>query len=102
MIVVFGSIGADLVTNVSHIPHPGETVLCEGYIVVPGSKGGNQAVAAVRAGSKTVHVGSVGRDGFADLALSTLRESGVDLGHVAVIDKPTAVALITVDEKAEN
>jgi ribokinase len=102
MIIVFGSVGADLVTNVSHIPHPGETVLCEGYIVVPGSKGGNQAVAAARAGSPVQHVGSCGDDGFAPLALSIMKEAGVDLTHVATISRPTAVALITVDEKAEN
>ena len=64
MIVVFGSLGVDLVTNVSHIPHPGETVLCEGYIIVPGGKGGNQAVAAARAGSKTRLIGSCGNDGL--------------------------------------
>jgi ribokinase len=102
MIIVFGSVGVDLVTNVSHIPHPGETVLCEGYFVVPGSKGGNQAVAAARAGSNVVHVGSCGDDGFAPLAVSIMKEAGVDLTHVAMIAKPTAVALITVDERAEN
>lgn len=102
MIIVFGSIGVDLVTRVAHIPHPGETVLCEGYIVVPGSKGANQAVAAARAGSSVVHVASCGNDGFAPLAVSTMKEAGVDLTHIASIDRPTAVALITVDDKAEN
>lgn len=102
MIVVFGSIGVDLVTNVSHIPHPGETVLCEGYIVVPGAKGANQALAAARAGSKVAFVASCGNDGFAPLAVSMLAEAGVDLTHVATVGKPTAVALITVDQRAEN
>ena len=102
MIIVFGSIGVDLVTNVEHIPHPGETVLCEGYFVVPGSKGANQAVAAARAGSNVMHVASCGNDGFATLALSIMKEAGVDLAHVATVAKPTAVALITVDQKAEN
>jgi ribokinase len=102
MIIVFGSIGVDLVTNVEHIPHPGETVLCEGYFVVPGSKGANQAVAAARAGSNVVHVASCGNDGFAPLAVSIMKEAGVDLTHVATVAKPTAVALITVDARAEN
>ena len=102
MIVVFGSLGVDLVTNVSHIPHPGETVLCEGYIIVPGAKGGNQAVAAARAGSPTRFIGSCGNDGFAGLATSIMKEAGVDLSKLATVAKPTAVALITVDEKAEN
>jgi ribokinase len=102
MIIVFGSIGVDLVTNVEHIPHPGETVLCEGYFVVPGSKGANQAVAAARAGSGVVHVASCGDDGFAPLAVSIMKEAGVDLTHVATVARPTAVALITVDANAEN
>ena len=102
MIIVFGSIGVDLVTNVEHIPHPGETVLCEGYFIVPGSKGANQAVAAARAGSNVMHVASCGDDGFAPLAVSIMKAAGVDLTYVATIARPTAVALITVDEKAEN
>jgi ribokinase len=102
MIVVFGSLGVDLVTNVSHIPHPGETVLCEGYFMVPGGKGANQAVSAARAGSRTAIIGSRGNDGFADLALSVMKEAGVDVSAVVPVDKPTCVALITVDEKAEN
>jgi ribokinase len=102
MIVVFGSVGVDLVTNVAHIPHPGETVLCEGYFIVPGAKGGNQALAAARAGSSTKFVASCGDDGFASLAVSMLRDANVDLHGVTTVPKPTAVALITVDEKAEN
>lgn len=102
MIVVFGSLGVDLVTNVAHIPQPGETVLCEGYFIVPGAKGGNQAVAAARAGSKTRFIGSCGTDGFAEQATSIMRAAGVDLSALAHVDKPTAVALITVDVKGEN
>lgn len=102
MIVVFGSVAVDVVTNVAHIPHPGETVLCEGYALIPGSKGGNQALAAVRAGSKVSHVGTCGNDSFAPLATSIMRESGVDLTHLRSIDKPTAICLISVDQNAEN
>jgi ribokinase len=102
MVVVFGSTGVDLVTRVDHIPHPGETVVCEDYLVVPGSKGANQAVAAARAGSRAAHVASCGDDGFAPLAVSILKEAGVELGHLATVPKPTGVALITVDAKGEN
>ena len=102
MIVVFGSLGVDLVTNVSHIPHPGETVLCEGYFMVPGGKGANQAVAAARAGSKTAIIGSRGNDGFADLAVSVMVEAGVDISGLRSVERPTAVALITVEESGEN
>ncbi len=102
MVIVFGSIGVDLVTRVDSLPHAGETVLCEDYLVVPGSKGANQAVAAARAGSRTAHVASCGDDGFAPLAISIMKEAAVELGHLATVPKPTGVALITVDAKGEN
>jgi len=102
MIVVFGSVAVDLVTNVSHIPRPGETLLCKGYVLVPGSKGANQAVAAARAGSKVAHVGTCGSDAFAPLATAIMRDSGVDLTHLRTIDGPTGICLVTVDSKAEN
>jgi ribokinase len=102
MIVVFGSVAVDLVANVPRIPRPGETVLCRGYAVLPGSKGANQAVAAARAGSRVVHVATCGNDAFATAATSVLRSSGVDLAHLRTIDGPTGVCLVAVDPNAEN
>lgn len=102
MIVVFGSLSADLVTRVERIPRPGETVLCGGYVVVPGGKGANQAVAAARAGARVALVGSRGDDAFGEVAVSLLRQAGVDLGPLATIDRPTGLALISVDEGGEN
>ncbi len=51
MIVVFGSINADLVIEVATLPRPGETVLGPDDRAVPGGKGANQALAARRAGA---------------------------------------------------
>ncbi len=73
MIVVFGSINVDLTFRVDHQPAPGETVLCPGYLASPGGKGANQAAAAARDGAKTTMVGCVGADGFAELAVDTMR-----------------------------
>lgn len=80
MIVVFGSVALDLVTNVARIPNPGESLQCPTYALVPSSKGGNQAVAAARSDAHVVHIASVGRDAYADLATATLRAEGVDFG----------------------
>ena len=49
MIVVFGSINVDVLVPVPHLPGPGETVLGGDYVVAPGGKGANQALAAARA-----------------------------------------------------
>ena len=102
MIVVFGSINVDLVVRVAALPRPGETVLAPCYDAVAGGKGANQAVAAARAGAAVRMVGCVGRDGFADLALATLRDAGVGLSAVAAVDAPTGCAMICVDAQGRN
>jgi ribokinase len=102
MIVVFGSINVDLIVPVAHLPAPGETVLGGNYTIAPGGKGANQALAARRAGAEVTMIGAVGRDGFADAALSLLRRDGVDLDLVATIGRPTGCAMIAIDEKGEN
>lgn len=102
MIVVFGSLNVDLVTAVARLPGPGETVLGSDYALHPGGKGANQALAARRAGADVVLVGAVGRDDFAEIALSLLARDGVDLTHVARRDAPTGAAFIAVDESGAN
>ena len=73
MIVVLGSINADLVARVSALPREGETQLATGYAVHAGGKGANQALAARRAGADVALFGAVGRDGFAYHAEDTGR-----------------------------
>jgi ribokinase len=102
MIVVFGSINVDLLVPVPHLPAPGQTVLGGDYRIAPGGKGANQALAARRAGSEVAMVGAVGRDAFAEIALSLLREDDVDLSLVANVARPTGCATITTDAKGEN
>ncbi|WP_439572253.1 ribokinase [Phreatobacter sp.] len=102
MIVVFGSLNIDLVARVPALPRPGETVLGPDYVAVAGGKGANQALAARRAGAEVVMVGAVGRDGFADIALSTLAGAGVDLDRIARADAPTGAGFIAVDAAGRN
>ncbi|HWB50844.1 MAG TPA: PfkB family carbohydrate kinase [Stellaceae bacterium] len=102
MIVVFGSINIDLIVPVPHLPIPGETVLGGNYLLAPGGKGANQAVAAARAGAAVTMIGAVGQDMFAEPALATLRRCGVHVGLVASIAQPTGCAIITTDAAGEN
>ena len=102
MIVVFGAIGVDIVTRVQHFPRPGESIACDGYDVVPGTKGANQALAAARAGASVVHVATRGDDASGIVAVSLLQEAGVDLRHVRTVATPTGTCLITVDASGEN
>ena len=101
-IVVVGSVNVDLLAQVRRHPRPGETLHGTGGQMLPGGKGANQAVAAARLGARVAMVGAVGSDVQAEAALSVLREAGVDLGHVAEIEGPTGLAIVTVAEDGEN
>ena len=102
MILVFGSINVDLIVPVPHLPGPGETVLGGDYALLPGGKGGNQALAARRAGAEVVLVGAVGAEPFAGIALDLLRREGVDTRLVRVVARPTGCAAIMVSAEGEN
>jgi ribokinase len=102
MILVFGSINADLIVPVPRLPRPSETVLGGDYAMLPGGKGANQALAARRAGAAVVLAGAVGADPFADIALDLLRREGVDTRLVRVVEQPTGCAAIMVSKDGEN
>ncbi|WP_068311745.1 ribokinase [Polycladidibacter hongkongensis] len=102
MIVVFGSINLDLVVPVKRLPSPGETVSGPSHEHFPGGKGANQALAAARAGAKVAMVGAVGSDPFSAAALSNMQQAEVNLDCVHHLDGATGLALIGVDENAEN
>ena len=102
MITVFGSINVDMVMRVDALPRPGETVLCPDFLLVPGGKGANQALAAARAGASVRMVGRVGRDSLAETALSLLRADGVDLSAVGDSELSTCCATVWVDRTGEN
>jgi ribokinase len=100
-ITVVGSVNLDLVARCAVLPRPGETVGDAILERFPGGKGANQAVACARLGAAVTFVGAVGRDAFATEALSGLREAGVEL-DLQESDRPTGVALITVDAEGET
>ena len=102
MIVVFGSINADLVIEVASLPGPGETILAPEYRAVPGGKGANQALAAKRAGGEVAMHGCVGDDPFATIALEFLERDGVDLSGLMRSNRSTGCAAVIVDPQGEN
>ena len=96
-IVVVGSINMDLVTRAPRFPQPGETLLGDGFVTMPGGKGANQAVAAARLGAEVALVGALGRDAFGDQLHAGLLGEGVDVQHVQRLDdQASGTASITV------
>src|SRR4030095_12328139 len=103
VIIVFGSLNADLVLKTPEHPRPGETVLCSASMLSPGGKGANQAVAAMRAGGTVAMVGRVGADPLGAFLLDRLRADGLDIGGVtAMPDVLTGCASVAVDRHGEN
>jgi ribokinase len=102
MIIVPGSVNADLLFKVARLPRPGETVLCPGYVMAPGGKGANQAAAAAKAGAEVRFVGHVGDDAYGPVVRGLLEAAGVDCALLGISRHPTAIAVIGVDEAGEN
>jgi ribokinase len=92
----------DLVTTVERLPEPGETLMGTGFSTIPGGKGGNQAIAAARAGGDVAFIGAVGSDEFAAALAATLDRAGVDTYRLRRVDGPSGIAAISVDAGAEN
>ncbi|MBL7697104.1 MAG: ribokinase [Chitinophagaceae bacterium] len=102
-ILVVGSSNTDMVINSPHLPAPGETIIGSSFFMNPGGKGANQAVAAARLGGNVTLICKTGNDIFGRQAAGIFENEGIDISYlVEDPDNPSGVALITVDDKAEN
>lgn len=101
-ILILGSSNTDMTVKTAALPAPGETVLGGEFTMSPGGKGANQAVAAKRAGGDVSFICKVGNDVFGENALKHYVSEGIDVSGALRSDKPSGVALITVDSEAEN
>ena len=100
-ITVFGSFVVDLMGRGPHLPVPGETVKSGFFKMGAGGKGFNQGVAAHKSGGDVTMVTKLGKDTFANIALDTMKELGMDASRVIQTeDHATGVALIEVDENS--
>ena len=102
-ILVVGSLNADLVVRAPRFPQPGETISGEDLHIIPGGKGGNQAVAAARQGASVSMLGGVGSDSFGPELINNLKQNHVDTSHVQVDSHAaTGTAIIVVDSTGQN
>jgi len=102
-VTVLGSLNMDISVTVPRLPGPGATVLGSEARFTPGGKGANQAVAAARLGADVRMVGCVGDDDFGRRLLAALRTEGINADAVRIVPGvPTGLAMIAVDEAAEN
>lgn len=96
-ILVIGSLNMDMTFYVDHFPDVGQTISSLGFMMAPGGKGSNQALAASRLGAKVYMAGCVGEDLYANALTDNLSENGVDTTLVQrIASMNTGLACITV------
>ncbi len=102
-IVIVGSSNTDMVIRAPYFPAAGETIIGSGFMMHAGGKGANQAVAVARLGGKACFVCKVGDDVFGKKAVELFGQEGIDTSYIFTdTDVPSGVALITVNDTAEN
>jgi ribokinase len=84
-VVVLGSLHYDIMVYGPGRPRKGETVTGRAWEPKCGGKGGNQAVAAARAGVAAAMIGAVADDAFGKALTDNLRDCGVDRRHVRTL-----------------
>ncbi len=99
-ICVFGIFVADICFFADSIPVAGQTILGDKYLIGPGGKGSNQAIAAARAGGEVSFISKVGSDNYADLAISLYKDSGINYDGLEIDEnESTGSASILINRK---
>ena len=101
-ILVIGSSNTDMTIKSDNLPLPGQTILGGRFIMGPGGKGANQAVAAKRLGGNVEFICKIGHDIFGKNAADGYKKEGIDISHILYSTEPSGVALILVDKTGEN
>ena len=82
-----GSLHYDIMVEADHLPRPDETAIGSRWYPKFGGKGGNQAVAAAKAGAHSRMIGAVGDDDFGRFLRANLMQGGVEDRFIATIPK---------------
>lgn len=102
-VLVMGSFVADLAFRAVRLPAWGETLMGDSFVLGPGGKGSNQAVAAARAGAKVRFMSKLGDDAFGKIARDLWEADGIDASLVGTCPIPTGAAAILIDSaRGEN
>lgn len=102
-IVVVGSSNTDMVIKADRLPVPGETVIGKHFMMNPGGKGANQAVAAARMGGDVSFITKTGNDLFGRQSIELYNSENIKTEYVySDSENPSGVALISVDAHGEN
>ena len=101
-VVILGVFVADTAYRAARQPRMGETILGRSFVLGPGGKGSNQAVAAAMAGAEVHFISRLGRDAFGDIALATWQKAGVHPAVTQHEDSYTGAAYIFIEDGTGN
>jgi ribokinase len=101
-IVILGIFVADTAYRADRQPKMGETILGTSFVLGPGGKGSNQAVAASMAGGNVTFISRLGKDAFAEIARATWAKAGVKSAITEDAESYTGAAYIFLENATGN
>lgn len=102
-ILVIGSSNTDMVIKTSRLPCPGESIVDGTFLLNPGGKGANQAVAAARLGGAVTFITKRGNDLFGNQSVGLLMREAIETKYIVKdTEHPSGVALISVDSRGRS
>ena len=104
-IVVLGSTNTDMTIHDKRLPVAGETISGGTFMMSPGGKGANQAVAVARLSATRgacTFVAKVGDDLFGRDTAQRMKREGIDARLIVDRKAASGTALILVDAKGQN
>ena len=99
-VLVAGSLHHDILVEADRLPARDETAVGRRWYPKFGGKGGNQAVAAARAGVSARMLGAVGDDAFGAFLLKALDTAGVDRRFVATLPGAPSGMSVAIQDAA--
>ena len=98
-VVVLGVFVADTAYRASRMPKMGETILGNSFVLGPGGKGSNQAVAAGNLGADVTIITRLADDDFGKMAKQTWQNANVKGSIKYSTNSYTGAAFIFIDDK---
>jgi sugar/nucleoside kinase (ribokinase family) len=91
-----------LTSPISHLPRAGELIMADELPLSIGGNAANVSINLARLGVRVGAVGCVGRDPFGQFAIDTLKNGGVDIRGVRVLDGVPTAATLIINVKGED
>jgi ribokinase len=101
-IVILGVFVADTAYRAKRQPRMGETLLGTSFVLGPGGKGSNQAVACGKLDAEVAFITRLGKDAFADMAMKAWQQAGVTPAVTVTPESYTGAAYIFIEEGSGN